>query len=121
LKNKIIDIFLSLFIVTVLISYFYIRQPQNNKFNDIINTTIQNIQDEKWDEAKESSGELKDKWKELKYLVMINYAEADISTIEEHLSNLEASTKNKDTLEAMSSTLIIKNLWNNMGKIVPQP
>lgn len=121
MKNKIIDIFLSLIIVTILITYFGVRQPQNIKFKDIIETTIQNIEAEKWDEANINSRELKDKWKKLKYLIMINYAEADISTIEEHFNSLESSTKNKENNEAMSSILIIKNLWKNMTKIVPQP
>lgn len=117
------NIILTLLIILTLCSYFIIlNQISNNiAFEKQLEYTQQYIKDENWGEAIRSSHSIKDKWKQLRFITIVNDGEGDIGTLEEHINMLVAGTESRDSVTALSSSMHIKDLWDNMGKIVPGP
>lgn len=92
-------------------------QPIVNQLNDI----IEYAQQEKWTDAEKTANELMVSWHKAKYLLSLNYAEADYSLFIENLSRIQGAIKTRDDTETVSQALSTLKLWDNFIKVVPQP
>jgi hypothetical protein len=90
-------------------------------FINLVKQTEQYITSENWNEALKNSYRLDNEWKRIKHILMINFGEAEISTMEEHLNLLISGTLEQDKVTALSSVLYLEDTWTNANKFVPQP
>ncbi|MGE4283885.1 MAG: DUF4363 family protein [Clostridia bacterium] len=86
-----------------------------------INKIIQYAQQDKWAEAEDSANKLEKDWNRAKYLLALNYAEADYSLFLDNLSRIQGAIKTKDDTETVSQALSTLKLWNNFTRVIPQP
>lgn len=106
------------------IAYFTAQNaisPSGKSIVNELNNLIQYAQQDKWEEAEASANKLVKNWDTVKYLLAINYAEADYSLFLDNLSRIRGAIKTKDTTETVSLALSTLELWYNFTKIVPQP
>jgi len=75
----------------------------------------------KWDEAQTAGNQIKETWERHKYLVMLNYAEEDYSTLEHSINTIIGGTKGKDEASVYAHIEILKDLWENINLLVPEP
>ena len=124
MRNKTITYSLFGLILLLFIAYF---TAQNTLFSsgkfiaNELNDLIQYVQQDKWQEAEASANKLIKNWNLVKYLLAINYAEADYSLFIDNLSRIQGAIKTKDTTETISQALSTLKLWNNFTKVVPEP
>ncbi|BBF41714.1 hypothetical protein lbkm_0394 [Lachnospiraceae bacterium KM106-2] len=121
MKSKTIDIILVIFIFVYLFTYITTRKGMFDDVSSLFDQTEKYIQEEKWEEAEESSEQIKEKWNDQLFILMMNYGEGDITTIEEYFRQLISGVKTKDDTTALSSLLIVKDIWKNTTNIVPKP
>jgi len=124
LRNRTITYSLLGIIILLFFTYFVAQnivfphgQPIVNQLNDI----IQNAEQDKWTEAEDSFNKLMASWEKGKYLLAINYAEADYSLFIENLARMQGAIEIKDDMETVSQAQSTLKLWNNFIKVVPQP
>jgi len=124
LRNKTITYSLFGLILLLFITYFTAQNAISLSGKSIVNelnNIIQYSQQDKWGEAEDSAKKLVNDWDKLKYLLAINYAEADYSLFLDNLSRIQGAIKTRDTTETVSLALSTLELWNNFTKVVPQP
>ncbi len=123
MKNKTIDIVLVLLILVLSLSYFAIKGIvlKNNPFIEKVNAIESLVAEEKWDEAEILGKTMKKTWIKLKPLLMINFAEAEFSYLEQSINTIIGGTKSKDPSTVYSHIKIIRDLWTNFNKLVPEP
>ena len=124
MRNRTITYSLLGIIILLFFTYFVAQnivfphgQPIVNQLNDI----IQNAEQDKWTEAEDSFNKLMASWEKGKYLLAINYAEADYSLFIENLARMQGAIEIKDDMETVSQAQSTLKLWNNFIKVVPQP
>lgn len=124
LQNKTITHLLLGFILLFFTAYFIVQniifshgQPIVNELNNI----IKYVQQDKWGEAEGSANKLEKSWDKSKYLLALNYAEADYSLFLDNLSRIQGAIKTRDDTETISQALSTLKLWNNFTKVVPEP
>lgn len=123
MKSKHIDIALILIIFMLILLYFtsrYFLEKQVHFIKEIEQTELY-INKEMWKEAAYSSEKAHDIWELERFILIINYAEQDISSLEEYIDLFVIGTKTRDKSLALSSAQHIKGLWRNMHLFVPQP
>lgn len=124
MRNKTITYSLFGLILLLFITYFTAQNAISLSGKSIVNelnNIIQYSQQDKWGEAEDSAKKLVNDWDKLKYLLAINYAEADYSLFLDNLSRIQGAIKTRDTTETVSLALSTLELWNNFTKVVPQP
>ncbi|WP_010249867.1 DUF4363 family protein [Acetivibrio cellulolyticus] len=124
MRNRTITYSLLGIILLLFVAYFTAQniifplgQPIVNELNNI----IEYAQQDKWAEAEESANKLVKDWDKVKYLLALNYAEADYSLFLDNLSRIQGAIKTKDDTETVSQALSTLKLWTNFTKVVPQP
>jgi len=122
LRNKLIDLLLILLILIIFTGYFLYR---NHTYSDrILNPIIeieQNIKNEDWQQAKENSKILKNDWHQSKGLLLFNFASEEYLTLDNTIDKIAAGIEAEDKGMVLSDLLVIRNLWNNYTKLVPEP
>jgi hypothetical protein len=124
LRSKTITYSLLGIILLLFIGYFTAQNaisPSGKSIVNELNNIIQYSQQDKWREAEDLSNKLVTDWDNVKYLLALNYAEADYSLFIDNLSRIQGAIKAKDTTETVSLSLSTLELWYNFTKIVPQP
>lgn len=124
MRNRTITYSILGIIILLFFTYFVAQnivfphgQPIVNQLNDI----IQYAEQDKWAEAEDSFNKLMASWEKGKYLLAINYAEADYSLFIENLARMQGAIEIKDDMETVSQAQSMLKLWNNFIKVVPQP
>ena len=124
MRNRTITFSLLCIILLIFIAYFTAQNllfPAGQPIVNHLNNIIQYAQQDNWPAAEDSSNKLMDSWEKGKYLVALNYAEADYSLFLDNLSRIQGAIKTKDDTEIVSQALSTLKLWNNFIKVVPQP
>lgn len=123
MKGKTVEIILAVLILVMMSGYFMIRHEVYTKkdFVKTIDTTIEYVKQDEWTKAAESSQKVKSEWNRVKYILMVNDAEADIAIFEEYLNLFVQGTKNKDEKDSLSSAAVLKDTWSKLNKFVPGP
>jgi hypothetical protein len=124
LRNKTITYSLLGLILLLFTVYFIVQntifspgRPIVNELNNIIQYAQQGM----WVEAEDSVNKLEKSWYKTKYLLALNYAEADYSLFLDNLSRIQGAIKTKADTETVSQALSTLKLWNNFTKVVPEP
>jgi hypothetical protein len=124
LGNKAVTYSILGIIILFFLTYFLI---QNTIFSsgDLIENELNNIvryaNANDWTKAEESSNNLENIWNKQKYLLALNYAEADYSFFLDNLARIQGAIKTKDDTESVSQALSSLKLWNNFEKVIPEP
>lgn len=124
MRNKTITYSLFGLILLLFIAYFTVQNailPSGKSIVNELNDLIQYARQDKWGDAEDSANKLVKDWDMVKYLLAINYAEADFSLFLDNLSRIKGAIKTKDATETVSLALSTLELWNNFTKVVPQP
>ena len=74
-----------------------------------------------WNEAQAAGHQIKETWERHKYLIMLNYAEEDYSTLEHSINTIIGGTKGRDESSVYAHIEILKDLWENINLLVPEP
>lgn len=124
MSNKAVTYFLGAIVILLHIVFFAAQkfvfsssEPIVNQLNNI----VQYAQQEKWDEAQKAVKTVIQTWEKGKYVLGLNYAEADYSMILDNLARLQGAIKTKDETETVSLALSTLRLWDNFIKVIPQP
>lgn len=92
-------------------------KPIENNLNNIMTY----VSEENWIGAQNAIFELEDEWNRIKFILVLNYAEADYSMFMEFIGRIKSSVKLKDAVQAGSDAAAALELWNNFIKIIPEP
>ncbi len=124
MRNRAITYSLLGLILLLFIAYFTVQNtifPSGQPIVNELNNIIQYAQQDKWAEAENSASKLVKDWDKVKYLLALNYAEADYLLFLDNLSRIQGAIKTKDDTETVSQALSTLKLWTNFTKVVPQP
>lgn len=124
MRNKTITYGILGIILIIFIIYFSVQSiifPSGQPIVDHLNNIIQYAQQNKWDEAEHSVNSLLESWGKVKYLLALNYAEADYSLFMDNISRIQGGVKTKDTTETVNQSLSTLKLWENFRKVIPEP
>jgi len=124
LKNQTITAVLFVIILFIFISFFSIQNVILNSTKEInkhLNLIINHVEEKKWEEARVSLDALNSTWDKQKFLLAINYAEADYSIFIDNLARIEGAIKAQDSVEAICQAEASLKLWENFRKIIPSP
>jgi hypothetical protein len=111
-------------IILIFLAFFIVQHtlfPSGEPIRSHLNNIIRYAQQDKWEEAEKSVNELLHLWDKDKYLLAINYAEADYSLFMDNLSRIQGAVKTKDDTEAVNQALSTLKLWDNFIRLIPQP
>lgn len=123
MKNKTVDITLRLIVVFLFCGYFWFKDAtwDYNTYLKSFNQIEEYAKNGEWDSAKSLADEMKEKWHEKNYIIMINYAEAEFSLFEESLNHIVAGIEGEELAEVLSYTKNARDLWINFNRVVPEP
>lgn len=124
MKNKTITYSLLGIIVFVFVIYFIVQNfvsPTDQIIQNELNNIVLCAQQDKWEEAGQSVTKLLKSWEKAKYLLALNYAEADYSLFLDNISRIQGGVKTKDVTETVNQSLSTLKLWENFKKVIPQP
>ena len=124
LRNRTITYGLLGIILIIFIVYFSAQSivfPSGQPIINHLNNIIQYAQQDKWDEAEQSVNKLLESWEKGKYLLALNYAEADYSLFLDNISRIQGGVKTKDVTETVNQSLSTLKLWENFKKVIPEP
>lgn len=123
MSNKVVDIMLITLVILIFIVYFSVRNTVFNNTNiyGMLDEIEQYVEQENWDSALKTYKNLKKEWENKKYLVTINYGEADYSNFEITLNDILGGIKTKDAKTVIPNTEAAKNFWVNFHRVVPEP
>ena len=123
MKNRMVDLMLIVIIGILIIGYFTYKNViiKEEAFLQQLVEIEKSVENKNWDQAQEQVKQFDTSWKRIRFLVMINYAEADFATFEESLNSLQGSVMGEDDASSLQDIMIINDLWSNFNKIVPAP
>lgn len=124
MKNQTITLLLFVIIIAIFSAFFIVQNgilKSTNEINIHLNFIINHAEEKKWEEARESLDALNAIWDKQKYLLAINYAEADYSLFIDNLARIEGAIKAQDSVEAICQAEANLKLWENFRKIIPSP
>ncbi|MCF6094956.1 DUF4363 family protein [Microaerobacter geothermalis] len=82
-----------------------------------IDTLVQQVKGEEWDEAHVTYEKLIFGWKTIHRRVFLNAQEGDISDLETALSELRAFIDAHEKTDALSTLYRLQTLWKNIAKL----
>jgi len=122
LRNKYIDLFLIFIILLLFTGYFVYR---NQAYSGLITNELfqieVNVKNDNWQKAKLADERLKNDWQRSKNLLLFSFGSEEYLTLDNTIDKITAGIESKDKVTVLSDLLIIRNLWNNYTKIVPEP
>lgn len=124
MSNKAVTISLFGLLGAIFFGYFVVLnnvvlrdKPIEHYLNDIMTY----VSEENWTGAQDAINELEKKWNSTKFILALNYAEADYSMFMEFIGRIKSSVKTKDRSQAGSDAAAALELWDNFIKVIPQP
>ena len=124
MRNKTITYGILGIILIIFIIYFSVQSiifPSGQPIVDHLNNIIQYAQQNKWEEAERSVNSLLESWERGKFLLALNYAEADYSLFTDNISKIRGGVKTKDVTVTVNQSLSTLKLWENFMKVIPEP
>lgn len=124
MSNRLITIGLFCLIMTIFGSYFIVRKinfPAGEPIKGYFQGIIRDANRKDWDQAKLKVDQLKEVWRQKRFLVMLNYSEADYQIFEDSIYRLASAVHTRDQYQTISQAMVGTELWENFLKIVPEP
>lgn len=124
LKNNTITFALFGLILLIFVLFFAAQSsvfPKGEPITGCLNQIIACAQQDKWEEAEKSLNELMKAWEKGRYLLSINYAEADFSLFMDNITKMQGAIQTKDRTETVCQALSTIELWQNFNKVIPEP
>ncbi|KNY25672.1 DUF4363 family protein [Pseudobacteroides cellulosolvens] len=124
MRNRTITYGLLGIILLIFIIYFAAQRivfPSGQPIVSHLNYIIEYAQHDKWEEAEQSVNKLLESWEKGKYLLALNYAEADYSLFLDNISRIKGGIQTKDVAETVNQSLSTLKLWENFKKFIPEP
>lgn len=124
MKNQVITTLLFCIILGIFVAYFIIQNYflfSTKQINEQLNNIIIYANEKNWHKAEESLNRVEDFWNYQKYIVALNYAEADYSLFMDNLARIQGAIKAKDEAETICQAEANIKLWKNFTKIIPSP
>ncbi len=124
MRNRTITYSLLGLILLLFATYFIAQNtifPSGQPIVNELNNIIEYAQQDEWVEAEDSTNKLIRHWDEGKYLLTLNYAEADYSLFLDNLARIQGAISTKNDTETVSHALSTLKLWNNFTRVVPEP
>ncbi|WP_425446479.1 hypothetical protein [Dethiothermospora halolimnae] len=122
MKNNVINILLLTFIIFLFLGYFIATNfAFNNNIMEQLEMAKKYTEGENWDKVLDVTRNIEKSWNKQKYLVMLNFAEAEFAVFENHLSYIIGGAKGKQMDTTLSHILAAQDLWKNTKKLVPEP
>jgi len=117
--SAITGIILLVSIATLTCSCSLLSKPLGKRtgFSEYLNQLEENIRSEKWDMAKTNLEDSKKAWKKLKPLLQIDIDHDFVYDMENGLVKLEAYIDTKQKPDSLSTILLIKDIWQNIGTL----
>ena len=116
----VITVFVLIISITVLTcSCSLLSKPLGKRtgFSEHLNRLEENIRSEKWDKAKTSLEDSKKAWKKLKPIIQIDVDHDYVNDIEKYLVMLGGYIDTKEKPDSLSTILLIKDTWQNIGTL----
>jgi hypothetical protein len=124
MSNRLITLGLFGLIMTIFGSYFIIQRinfPAGEPVKGYFQGIIQDAGRDQWEKAIRKSDQLQKIWRQKRFLVMLNYSEADYQFFEDALHRLAAAVRTGDRYHTISQAMVGLELWENFLKLVPEP
>lgn len=123
MNNKTINILLSLLAVVLLVVYFAAIDLKfsGQRIEEKLDKAEEFVEQGRWEEAEQIGNEIRQSWKSMKFLFMINYAEADIMDLDEKINSFIIGIRTKNEFNTLTELRNIQNDLVNIKKVVPQP
>jgi len=123
LRSKTITIALVALIAVLMGVYFTLRSPvfTEDSLTRQADQVKSYVREGDWERARAAARGVQDIWERQKYLVMLNYAEADFADFEKSLSTIIGGVEGRDEAAVYASVKALKSLWENLTKFVPEP
>jgi len=86
-------------------------------FSEHLKQLEENIRSEEWEKAETSLEDSVKAWKKLKPLIQIDIDHDYVNDIEKGLVMLEGYIETKQKPDSLSTVLLIKNIWQNIGTL----
>lgn len=124
MSNRLITFGLFCLIMIIFGSYFIIQRinfPAGEPIKGYFQGIIKDANRNEWDRAMLKADQLKRMWRQKRFLVMLNYSEADYQVFEDSIYRLAAAVQTRDQYQTVSQAMVGTELWENFLKIVPEP
>lgn len=124
MSNKAITWTLAIVVFLLLTSFFFYQNnvlDRNNRVETTLDNMYQAIKANDWETADAEFKNFMELWNWGKYVVALNNAEQDYSTMSDAISYLKASIELQEQEGALQYVSQIKVLWKNFRRIVPEP
>ncbi|WP_421378173.1 hypothetical protein ACOJQI_12310 [Bacillus salacetis] len=123
MKNRTIDLTLLFIVCLLLAGYFWTKNliwDSDAYFHDF-DRVEDYARNGDWGSALSLSKEMKAKWHQDNFIILVNYSEAEFSLFEETLNHIVAGSEAEDLAEVLSYTQNAQDLWRNFNRFVPEP
>ncbi len=124
MSNRLITLGLFCLIMIIFGSYFIVQRinfPGGEPIKSYFQGIIQDANRKEWDGAMLKADQLKEFWRQKRFLVMLNYSEADYQIFEDSIYRLASAVQTRDKYQTISQAMVGMELWENFIKIVPEP
>lgn len=123
MNNKLLDLILVVLILVIFIGYFSFKEAtfDDNKLMNQIDLIEKYARNEEWSKAIITSKDAKKYWESIRPLININFAEEEVSTVQRRLSDIIGGTEDKNLSSVLSNVIIMRDIWKNINKFVPEP
>lgn len=124
MSNRLITLGLFGLIILIFGIYFIIQRinfPAGEPVKGYFRGIIQDAGRNQWNEAIRKTDQLQQFWRRKRFLVMLNYSEADYQLFEDSIRRLAAAVRTGDRRQTVSQAMVAAELWENFLKLVPEP
>lgn len=115
-KKSILSIFIS-FILVLNGSCTLLTKTidSKTKFSENLRKTETHIRNDEWSDAEATISVLDKTWKKVKPLLQVDIDHDYVYNIEENLVKLQGFTETKSKDNSLSTVLLLKDTWRNIG------
>lgn len=111
-------VLLLLVMLVVMNLKFLIDSPlgSNLKFPALLETLEEQIEEEQWDQAKETQSVIQNLWHRYAVQVGVSLQTSEVTAFEEQLIRLETALEFQDKPKAMEETRLMMYTWRTLGQ-----
>ncbi|HHV43780.1 MAG TPA: DUF4363 family protein [Firmicutes bacterium] len=111
-------VLLLLVMLVVMNLKFLIDGPlgSNLKFPALLETLEEQIEEEQWDQAKETQSVIQNLWRRYAVQVGVSLQTSEVTAFEEQLIRLETALEFQDKPKAMEETRLMMYTWRTLGQ-----
>lgn len=124
LSNKAVNVALFGIVLLIFLLYFvtiHTVLPSGEPIKGQLQSLIDYAGEEKWEDAQNSLEDLNKTWNRIKFLIALNYGEADYPIFLEYLGRLKTAVKTRDASQVTTDAAAALALWKNFIKVIPEP